>query len=45
LLTHAHFDHVTSLDALVAELPDLEIAIGLREARLLEGDFELEPNE
>jgi glyoxylase-like metal-dependent hydrolase (beta-lactamase superfamily II) len=45
LLTHAHFDHVTSLDALVAELPDVETAIGLREARLLEGDFELEPNE
>jgi glyoxylase-like metal-dependent hydrolase (beta-lactamase superfamily II) len=45
LLTHAHFDHVASLDALVAELPDVETAIGMREARFLEGDFELEPNE
>jgi glyoxylase-like metal-dependent hydrolase (beta-lactamase superfamily II) len=45
LLTHAHFDHVTSLDALVAELPDVETAIGMREARFLEGDFELQPNE
>jgi glyoxylase-like metal-dependent hydrolase (beta-lactamase superfamily II) len=34
-LTHAHFDHVASLDALAAALPDVEICIGIREARLL----------
>ena len=35
LLTHAHSDHIGSLDALAAALPQPEVAIGRREARLL----------
>jgi glyoxylase-like metal-dependent hydrolase (beta-lactamase superfamily II) len=45
LLTHAHFDHVASLDKLSALLPDAEVIIGEREARLLGGDFSLDPTE
>jgi glyoxylase-like metal-dependent hydrolase (beta-lactamase superfamily II) len=44
-LTHAHIDHVGSLDALHALLPDIEVAISEREARLLAGDLRLEPSE
>ncbi len=35
LLTHAHGDHIGSLDALAATLGQAELAIGAREARLL----------
>lgn len=45
VLTHAHFDHVASLDALAAVLPNVEISIGIREARLLAGDFSLDAGE
>jgi len=45
LLTHAHFDHVASLDELVAALSQAEVAIGARESRFLEGDFALESTE
>jgi glyoxylase-like metal-dependent hydrolase (beta-lactamase superfamily II) len=45
LLTHAHFDHVASLDELSRALPGVEVAIGEREARFLEGDFLLETSE
>ena len=45
LLTHAHFDHVASLDALFSNLPGVEIAIGARESRFLTGNFSLEENE
>src|ERR1700741_943858 len=45
LLTHAHFDHVASLDELSKVLPQVEVAIGAREARFLEGDFSLEAPE
>lgn len=45
LLTHAHADHVGSLDALHAALPDAEVLIGAREARFLAGDMALEPGE
>ena len=38
LLTHAHIDHVGSLDDLSAQLPDIEIFIGANEAPLLAGD-------
>jgi glyoxylase-like metal-dependent hydrolase (beta-lactamase superfamily II) len=44
-LTHAHFDHVGSLDALVKVLPDAQVCLGTREARLLHGDFSLDPGE
>jgi glyoxylase-like metal-dependent hydrolase (beta-lactamase superfamily II) len=45
LLTHAHGDHVGSVDALNGIIPGIEIAIGKRESRLLARDFRLDPNE
>jgi glyoxylase-like metal-dependent hydrolase (beta-lactamase superfamily II) len=49
LLTHAHGDHIGSLDALVKALGQVEVAIGRREARLLPKkpaqDRTLEPGE
>src|SRR3954470_15464292 len=44
-LTHAHGDHIGSLDALAAELPDAEIVISAREAKLLNKDKTPEPGE
>jgi glyoxylase-like metal-dependent hydrolase (beta-lactamase superfamily II) len=44
-LTHAHVDHVGSLDALTAALPGVAVAIGAREARFLAGDLSLDPHE
>jgi glyoxylase-like metal-dependent hydrolase (beta-lactamase superfamily II) len=45
VLTHAHIDHVGSLDALCAALPQPELLVGAREARLLAGDLSLLPGE
>jgi len=45
LLTHAHIDHVGSLDALHDALPDAQVAISERDARLLSGDLSLDPSE
>jgi len=45
LLTHAHIDHVGSLDALHALIPDAEVAISARDARFLTGDKSLDPDE
>jgi glyoxylase-like metal-dependent hydrolase (beta-lactamase superfamily II) len=44
-LTHAHIDHIGSLDRLVGALQNPEVAIGKREARLLAKDFTLEEGE
>ena len=44
-LTHAHQDHIGGLDALVAELPDAEVVIGTRDAKLLAKDTTPEPGE
>lgn len=44
-LTHAHGDHVGSLDALHAALPGAEVVIGARDARFLRGDTSLDPDE
>jgi glyoxylase-like metal-dependent hydrolase (beta-lactamase superfamily II) len=44
-LTHAHPDHAGSLDALHASLPDAEVLISAREARLAAGDSSLDPDE
>jgi glyoxylase-like metal-dependent hydrolase (beta-lactamase superfamily II) len=44
-LTHAHGDHIGSLDELVAELPGVEVIIGARDARLLAKDRTLDPGE
>jgi glyoxylase-like metal-dependent hydrolase (beta-lactamase superfamily II) len=45
VLTHAHSDHAGSLDAVAELLPDAEISISAREARLLAGDRGLEAGE
>ena len=45
VLTHAHSDHAGSLDALAARLPGIEIAISVRESRLLAGDHDLDAGE
>ncbi len=45
VLTHAHSDHVGSLDALRARLPQAECSIGVREAALLAGDWSVRPDE
>lgn len=45
VLTHAHVDHVGTLDTLAPELAEAEILIGDREARLLAGDKSLDPDE
>jgi glyoxylase-like metal-dependent hydrolase (beta-lactamase superfamily II) len=44
-LTHAHMDHVGSFDALHAALPNAETMISARDARFLEGDRSLDPDE
>jgi glyoxylase-like metal-dependent hydrolase (beta-lactamase superfamily II) len=45
VLTHAHGDHVGSLDALKRELPEAEVIISTRDARLLAKDMSLDPGE
>ncbi|AWN23028.1 hypothetical protein DKM44_07125 [Deinococcus irradiatisoli] len=45
VLTHAHGDHIGSLDALRAALPDAEVSISARDARLLAGDFSVDAGE
>ena len=45
VLTHAHQDHVGGLDALAAELPDAEVLISARDAKLMAGDNSPEPGE
>ena len=45
LLTHAHVDHVGSLDALHTHDPDAEVISSARDARFLAGDMSLDPHE
>ncbi|MFN8112650.1 MAG: MBL fold metallo-hydrolase [Solirubrobacterales bacterium] len=45
VLTHAHGDHIGSLDELRAQLPDAEVLISARDAILLAGDKTLQPGE
>lgn len=45
VLTHAHEDHVGSLDALKKLLPNAVVSISERDALLLEGDRSLLPSE
>jgi glyoxylase-like metal-dependent hydrolase (beta-lactamase superfamily II) len=45
VITHAHPDHVGSLDALAAKLPGVEVLISGRDARLLAGDESRDPHE
>src|SRR4051794_41316936 len=44
-LTHAHVDHIGSLDALHEALPDAEVIMGTRELRLTEEERRLDPDE
>ena len=44
-LTHGHGDHIGSLAALHAALPDVPILVAAREARILAGDRALEAGE
>lgn len=45
VLTHAHGDHVGSLDAVKERLPDAQVIISTRDARLLAKDMTLDPDE
>jgi glyoxylase-like metal-dependent hydrolase (beta-lactamase superfamily II) len=45
VLTHAHIDHVGSLDELHRALPTVPVAISERDARFLTGDKSLDPEE
>ncbi len=45
VLTHAHVDHVGSLDVLHEALPNVQVAISERDARFLSGDKSLDPSE
>ncbi|NYF78535.1 MBL fold metallo-hydrolase [Granulicella arctica] len=45
LLTHAHADHIGSLDDLAMKLGKVEVAISARDARLLQKDLSLDPGE
>jgi glyoxylase-like metal-dependent hydrolase (beta-lactamase superfamily II) len=45
VLTHAHGDHIGSLDALHQLLPTAEIMISARDARFLAGDMRLDADE
>jgi glyoxylase-like metal-dependent hydrolase (beta-lactamase superfamily II) len=44
-LTHAHGDHIGGLDRLRAELPEGEVIISARDARLMAKDMTLDPGE
>src|ERR671938_499371 len=44
-LTHAHGDHIGSLDALAEALPGVEVLISTRDARLLAKEKTLDPGE
>ena len=45
LLTHAHADHIGSLDALAERVPEAEVIISERDARFLAKDMSLDPGE
>ncbi|MCW2995054.1 MAG: fold metallo-hydrolase [Conexibacter sp.] len=45
VLTHAHGDHIGALDELHAALPEAEVIISARDARLLRKDKSLDPGE
>jgi glyoxylase-like metal-dependent hydrolase (beta-lactamase superfamily II) len=44
-LTHAHGDHIGSVDQLAGLLPGVEILISARDARLMAKDMSLDPDE
>jgi len=44
-LTHAHGDHIGALDELKRQLPEAQVYVSARDARLLRGDRSLDANE
>ena len=44
-VTHAHADHVGSVDALAQRFPDVEFVFPERDARIMAGDRSLDPGE
>lgn len=44
-LTHAHGDHIGSIDDLAAQLPHAEVSISARDSRLMAGDRTLDAGE
>ncbi len=45
MLTHAHSDHVGSVDELAQSIPGVEVLISTRDARFIRGDKSLDPAE
>ena len=45
ILTHAHIDHIGSLDSLIMAITTAELSMGKREARLLAKDLSLDAGE
>src|SRR5436190_21160307 len=45
VLTHAHMDHLGSLDALHQLLPEAEVLVSARDTRFLAGDMALDADE
>ncbi|MEK5382271.1 MBL fold metallo-hydrolase [Niallia sp. FSL W8-0635] len=45
ILTHAHGDHIGSLDALKERLPNAKVYISVRDARILSGDHTIDREE
>ena len=45
ILTHAHGDHIGSLDALKERLPNAKVYISVRDARILSGDHTIDKEE
>ncbi len=45
VLTHAHGDHVGSLDEVTSQLPDVEVAMTERSSQFLKGNLSLLPSE
>ncbi|WP_050183098.1 MBL fold metallo-hydrolase [Domibacillus robiginosus] len=45
VLTHAHEDHIGSVDKLKAIMPDVPVCISARDARILQGDLSIDAHE
>jgi glyoxylase-like metal-dependent hydrolase (beta-lactamase superfamily II) len=45
VLTHAHIDHIGALEAIVRDVPNIDLSISQRESRLLARDFSLDVGE
>jgi glyoxylase-like metal-dependent hydrolase (beta-lactamase superfamily II) len=45
VITHAHADHMGSLDALAGQIPNVEVIASARDARFMAGDMTLDADE